>query len=430
MCGLTVFLGYCVERSDFWVFLGAYAAFFGLYGWVIGHIARAEEDSRQRLSQYYTVLGITLRVVLLFSLPNLSDDLYRFLWDGRLTLAGIHPFAHPPVWFVENQVFQSGITPELYAQLNSPRYFTVYPPVCQAVFALAAWVAPNSIWGGMLAIKLFLLVCEIGTIALLRKFSAYSSPLTPHPSLLYALNPLLILEVVGNCHFEGAMIFFLVAGLWLLKRGGVVAPAALWALAVASKLVPLMFVPLVWRWLGWRRGAVFVGVFGATSMLLFAPLLNLDVLANMGRSLDLYFQKFQFNASLYYLLRAVGLWQTGFDKGSVIGPWLGTVVAAGVLGLAFFRLKPQVRFERLTEALLFAAFWQLTCAATVHAWYVTLPFVLGLLTRWWRFVLAWSGAVVLSYSHYAGGLFQENYWLIVVEYALVWLALIWDFKKR
>ncbi len=440
LCGLTVFLGYCVQRSDFWVFFGAYAAFFGLYGWVISQVTRADTAAQQHISRYYTVLGIALRVMLLFHLPLLSDDIYRFIWDGRLTAAGIHPFAHPPTWFMENQVFPPGITPELYTLLNSPRYFTVYPPVCQAVFAATAWLAPTSIWGGMLVIKLLLLACEIGTIKLMPKFTLHCPLLTAHSSLLYALNPLLILEVVGNCHFEGAMIFFLMAGLWMLCESSeavtqshrltiplsVIGAAVLWALAVASKLVPLMFLPLVWRWLGWRRGAVFVAVFGLASVLLFAPLLSPEVLANMGRSLDLYFQKFQFNASLYYLLRAVGLWQTGFDKGSIIGPWLGVVVAAGVLGLAFFRLKTHDKLERLVEALLFATLLQLTCAATVHAWYVTVPLTLSLLTRWWRFGLVWSGAVALSYSHYASGLFQENYWLIAVEYALVWLALSWD----
>ena len=148
-------------------------------------------------------------------------------------------------------------------------------------------------------------------------------------------------------------------------------------------------------------------------------------------ALHVFAEKFQFNASLYYLLRGVGLWQTGFDKGSVIGPWLGMAVAAGVLGLAFFRLKPKARFEHLVEAMLLATFLQLTCAATVHAWYVTVPFALGALTRRWRrFVMVWSGAVALSYSHYAGGLFQENHWLIAAEYAAVWLALFWDARKR
>lgn len=428
LCGLTFFLGYYARRSDFWVFLSAYAAFFGLYGWVVSHIARAEEADCQRLSRYYTVLGIALRVALLFNLPNLSDDIYRFLWDGHMTLAGIHPFAHPPIWFVENQVPLPGIAIDLYPQLNSPRYFSVYPPVCQGVFALAAWLAPNSIWGGMLVIKLFLLACEIGTVALL--YSNFKLQ-TSNSALLYALNPLVVLEVVGNCHFEGAMIFFLLVGLWMLREGRVTWPAILWALAVASKLVPLMFLPLVWRWLGWGRGLVFVAVFGAASVVLFAPLLSPEVLANMSRSLDLYFQKFQFNASLYYLLRAVGIWQTGFDRGDFIGPTLGGAAAVGILLLACFRLNPQDRFGRLTEVMLHVAFLHLTCAATVHPWYITLPFVLSLSAdrRYW-FVWAWSAAVVLSYSHYADGAFQENYSLIAVEYAAVWAVFLGEIRKK
>lgn len=432
MCGLTVFLGYYARRSDFWVFLSAYAMLFGLYSWIVTYIARTEDGSRRPLSRYYTALGIALRIVLLFNIPNLSDDLYRFLWDGHMTLAGIHPFAHPPVWFVENQVPLPGIVTDLYPQLNSPRYFSVYPPVCQGVFALAAWLAPNSIWGSMLGIKLFLLTCEIGTVTLLSKFDSESHAMRRAPStVLYALNPLVLLEVVGNCHFEGAMIFFLMAGLWMLREGRVTWPAVLWALAVASKLVPLMFLPLVWRWLGWRKGAIFVAVFGATSIALFAPLLNPEVLVNMSRSLDLYFQKFQFNASLYYLLRAVGVWQTGFDRGDLIGPTLGAAAAAGILLLACFRLKTQDRFGRLTEAMLLAAFLHLTCAATVHPWYITLPFVLSLTAdkRYW-FVWAWSAAVVLSYAHYADGLLQENYSLIAIEYAAVWAVFFGEIRKE
>jgi len=442
MCGLTVFLGYFAQRSDFWAFLAAYLVFFGLYGWVLAQMSvLAEEPSRQRLSRYYTGLGIALRVLLLFSLPNFSDDLYRFLWDGCLTMAGIHPFAHTPAWFVENQIFPPGTSPELYALLNSPRYFTVYPPVCQAVFALAAWLAPNNIWGGMLVMKLLLLACEIGTISVLSKFDFTkairpsacrdSSCIIHHSSLLYALNPLLLLEVVGNCHFEGAMIFFLLAGLWGLRQGRAVQPAVLWALAVASKLVPLMFLPLVWRWLGWWRGSVFLLVFGAASVLLFAPLLQPEVLSNMSRSLDLYFQKFQFNASVYYLLRAVGLWQTGFDRGDLIGPGLGLAVLLGVLAWTAFRLRAGMPFGVLVEALLFATFLQLSCAATVHPWYVTVPLALSLLTeRWWRVGVAWSCVVALSYSHYADGFFRENYALIALEYAVVWAALIWALRKN
>ncbi|MBC7777776.1 MAG: hypothetical protein H7246_20245, partial [Phycisphaerae bacterium] len=86
--GLTVFLGYFVQRSDFHTFIAAYTAFFGLYVWVVFYQQKHFSSPQTRL---LLGLGIGLRVLLLFSIPNLSDDYARFLWDGHLTVAGIHP---------------------------------------------------------------------------------------------------------------------------------------------------------------------------------------------------------------------------------------------------------------------------------------------------------------------------------------------------
>ena len=79
----------------------------------------------------------------------------------------------------------------------------------------------------------------------------------------------------------------------------------------------------------------------------------------------------------------------------------------------------------LSHAIFFALLLQLFLSATVHPWYATVPIALGLLTRW-RFPIVWSGLAALSYSHYAGGLFQENYWLIALEYSTLWLFILWE----
>ncbi|MEO0876545.1 MAG: hypothetical protein AAFY48_18235 [Bacteroidota bacterium] len=78
--------------------------------------------------------------------------------------------------------------------------------------------------------------------------------------LWYALNPLIIVEVVGNLHFEGAMIFFLLLGLWALLRWKgsdnkwwLAISAVAMAMAVSSKLLPLLFFPFLIRRLGWWR---------------------------------------------------------------------------------------------------------------------------------------------------------------------------------
>ncbi|MEO6759814.1 MAG: hypothetical protein ABIO24_10205 [Saprospiraceae bacterium] len=421
-CGLTVFLGYYVQRSEFGWLLAAYGLFFGLYL----AIAFGEKELSASWQKGYLGLGIALRVLLLFSLPNLSDDFYRFVWDGHLTVACIHPFAQLPVYFVTVNRTVPGLSPELFAQLNSPTYFTVYPPLCQAIFALAVWVSPHSLWGEVVVMKLFLLAGELGTLRLVSRLGSKQKV------LLYALNPLLILEIVGNCHFEGLMIFFLLAGWYVLQRQRLAAAAGFWGMATAIKLLPPLFLPLVWRWLGGRRGWRFQLFFAGACGLLFLPLLDQQVLMNMSQSLELYFQRFEFNASWYYLVRQLGQWWTGYYYVKIIGPVLGLVTLLGTLWLTG-RTQTAGRAEPrrwpLPETMLWAVFLYLSCATTVHPWYATVPLALSLLTSW-RFPLLWSGLIVLSYSHYARGGSAENFWLIGLEYGILWAFIGWEVSTR
>lgn len=409
LASLTIYLGYFVERTDFQSYILAYGAFFGLYLWAV--FFQKNIPFRQLLA-----LGIALRVLLLFNLPNLSDDYFRFIWDGRLTLAGYHPFLYLPGYFIENHQLPRGITPELYHQLNSPHYFTVYPPVCQAVFALAAWLAPENNWAAVLVMKLFLFACELGTLRLLTRHQG-------HPSaLLYALNPLILLEITGNCHFEGAMILFLLTGIVAIQQNQLLRAAIFWALATASKMVPLLFLPIVWRWLGWRKGLKFNILFGLATLVLFAPLLA--VLPNILQSLDLYFREFQFNASVYYLVREVGYAKIGWDIGEFSGPRLAVATVAGVLLIALFTGSQEKKPDhRLATAMLLAMTLYLSFAAVVQPWYVCVPLAISLLTRW-RYAVLWSGLVALSYSHYDGGLRQEHWGLIALEYGVLWTGVV------
>ncbi len=322
-------------------------------------------------------------------------------------------------------------------------------------------------------------------------------PPTPLPlgggvggGVLYALNPLILLEITGNAHFEGAMLCFLLAGILFLQKNRLVPAAGFWALAVAGKLVPLLFLPIVWVHLGFRKGLRFLLFFSAFSALLFAPLLNLEILENTAGSLNLYFRQFAFNAGGYYLLKEAGkmLADPSVDVGRTLGPVLGVVVFLGVWVLALFTYptagflsiihkwfklnyrcslhqphphplpqrgggpdsaflndsKNEIRNcsegkppspwgEGMGVGLLFASTLYLALATTVHPWYIALPFGLSLLTKW-RYPVVWTAVAMLSYSHYAGGGFRENYWLIALEYLALLGFFVWEwlraFQKR
>jgi alpha-1,6-mannosyltransferase len=415
---LTIFLGYYADRTDFIPFILAFLAAFLLYGW----LAFGYHNISFR---HLLWLGVALRLLLLFSMPQMSDDVFRFLWDGRLTVAGYHPFLHTPRYFIDSHTEIPGITPDLFLRLNSPDYFTVYPPVCQAVFAAAGFVSPVEVLPAVVVIKLFMLIFEGYTVWLLWK-NRGKFGLPENAAVMYALNPLVILEFSGNLHFEGAMICFLLAGFIALQKDKIVPGAICWALATATKLLPLMLLPAVWKWLGLQKGARFVLFFGLITAVLFSPLLA--VLPNLLESLDLYFRQFQFNASFYYVIRVLGLWLKGWDIGEYSGPALGLLTLAGVIWLAL-QVRTGDSAPALARTLLFSFFLYLSMAAVVQPWYVAVPMVFSLFTRH-RFLILWSGLAALSYSHYNGGQFQEHYWLIALEYVFVWKQLVGEEYRR
>jgi hypothetical protein len=366
-------------------------------------------------------------VTTFFAFPNLSDDVYRFIWDGRLLVQGINPFSHLPSYYIENQATISNIDTSLFLKLNSPDYFTIYPPVCQSIFWLACFLFPNNELSSMLVMKCFLFVCELGSFYFILKL-LQQQKLDKIRFFWYALNPLIILEICGNLHFEGAMICFLFGALYFLFESNnetyppkkalrfLVLAAFFFALSVASKLLPLLFLPLLWRYLGLKKGAMFQLLVGIFCAMLFLPLLNTTVLQNMSSSLGLYFQKFEFNASLYYLLKPIGTWIYDYNPRILIGRTLSILTIIGIIFLAFRQQKNDT--TSLFSNLLFAFVLYLCCSSTVHPWYLSMALALSLFTGH-RFVLLWSGLIFLTYSHYNGGGFKENYLYILGEYSVV-----------
>jgi len=418
MAGLTAGLGYVTGQSDFGYILGFYAPLFLLYLLLFNLAGKSQAPPLA----YFIGLAVGLRVLLLFAEPGLSDDIYRFVWDGRLLVQGINPFDQLPVYYIENGIRVPGITEALFRELNSPEYFTIYPPMAQATFALAAWLIPESVSGSALVMKGFLLLCELGTLWLLIRLLQHFR-LPPKNILLYALNPLIIVEIMGNLHYEGAMVFFLLLAFWWLTQDRWRLSAVAIALSVASKLLPLMFLPFLIRRLGWRRSIAYFAITGGVLLLLFFPLASGVFLSNFGDSLDLYFRKFEFNASVYYLVRWVDFQRLGYNNIARIGPWLAIITAAGILLLA--ALERDHSWRKLPARWLFAICLYLFLTTTVHPWYLSLPVGLCLFTRF-RFPILWSGLVFLTYLNYSYDPYWENLWVVALEYALVIGMLGWE----
>lgn len=415
--GAIVFLGLVPEQSDFEMMLPALVFAFGSYFWMI-----SRELSKQQVF-FFIALGVLARLSLLFTFPNFSDDIYRFIWDGRLLNSGINPFDYLPSYYIEEgQSTIPGITVGLYEALNSQAYFTIYPPLAQAVFYVSTWLSPNSLVGSAILMKLFLLACELGTLYLL-----YDLLKDKKLVLIYALNPLIIIEIMGNLHFEGAMLFFLLLAYYLLLKERLVWSAVAFSLAVISKLLPLMFLPFLIRRLGWKRSIQYFLIIGFLVLLSFLPLYSPVFIENISQSFDLYFRRFEFNASLYYFVRWIGYEWRGYNLIGTIGPSLALFSTSLILLLALFEKRRSI--DSLAESWFWAICIYLLFTTTIHPWYTSLPILLCLFGKS-RFPVLWSGLIMLTYINYSYADYFENLWVVGFEYLLVLVYLIWEWRQR
>lgn len=216
--------------------------------------------------------GIFFRILLLFSVPNLSDDVYRFIWDGRLMANGINPFGALPIEVMQLSPIP-GISTQLYHQLNSPSYYTIYPSVLQTIFWLTAKVFPDNIFGAIVCMKVIILLAEAGTVLLLPVILKHLQK-PKHFALLYALNPLVIAELTGNVHFDAVMIFFLMLAFLFILQNKIYLSAIFLGLSISSKLVPVLFLPLIIKKLGWKQGLIYSIISGFVTIVLFSFLLT------------------------------------------------------------------------------------------------------------------------------------------------------------
>lgn len=418
-------IAYSIQRFETQFLLPVYATLFFAYAWIT-------KQAQEEQISFWLVVAFLFRFIFLFSLPSLSDDFYRFIWDGRLWNAGYHPFSELPSAYVQQGI--AGVDKELFSKLNSPEYFTIYPPVSQFVFWLSVKISPQSILGSVIVMRTILLLAEAGSVfivyKLLKKLSLFSADI-----LLYALNPLVIIELTGNLHFEGLVIFFVLLSVYLLLSNQWLASAFSIALAIGSKLVPAIFLPALFSRLGVKQSLKY----GLAAMLVlwicFLPLLTVEVIRSMSESIGLYFNRFEFNASLYYLVREFGFWKYGYNIIQTVGWKLGLTASILILLLSFRgglnwgpRLQ-QTSFNMLITDWMWVLSIYFLFTTILHPWYITTLVALSIFTSF-RFPVIWSGLIFLTYAGYTSDSFQENLWLTAIEYVVVIGYLIFELKAR
>ena len=391
---------------------------------------------------YFRLLVISallFRVLFLFSIPNLSQDFYRFIWDGRMILEGFNPYLYTPDSFIQNGKFPITQAQELYNGMGalSASHFTNYPPINQLCFAIAALLSGKSVLGSVMVLRTLIIAADIGTLYFGKKLLERLK-LPSNRIFWYLLNPFIIIELTGNLHFEGVMIFFLVWSLYLLHCGKWKWAAIILACSISVKLIPLLFLPLFfWYFTRQKRDTStalsmtklisFYAIAGFTTLLLFLPFFSLEFINNYTKTVALWFGQFEFNASIYYLFREIGFIITGYNQIAIIGKVLPILSILIILGFSFFRKNNTI--PKLTTSMLLAFTCYLFLSTTVHPWYIATLVILCVFTNY-KFPLVWSLALILSYLAYSNASDSENLWIIGLEYLIVFAAFVWEVILR
>ncbi len=414
---LLINLGYFTQRQSFGQLIGLYTGLFVLYYCLIYTFKNAREA---------IITGIFFRILLLFAIPALSDDFYRFVWDGRLLSHGLNPYTILPAEFVQSIDFKPIIGDKsIFDKLNSPNYYTVYPPLNQFIFGISAWLSPNNLWLNVIFLRVFILSAEVGILLIIAKLSAKKIKLSSNPKViaLYAFNPLIIIELCGNLHFEGVVMFFVVWAFYvgIKERFHLFFSAFLFACAVCVKLLPLVFIPLVIKKIGFKKGIWYGALVATFCGFFFLPFFDKALIEKLFSSVNLYFQKFEFNASIYYLLREVGYWIWGYNIIGFLGKTLAFITFSSIILISW-------KVKDIHQAALFILTLYFAMATTIHPWYATNLLVIAIFTNF-RYPILWSYTVFFSYAAYQTDLYQENLYLVILEYVLVLGMMIYELKQ-
>src|SRR3989454_3568056 len=197
--------------------------------------------------------GLLFRALMLPTPVYLSSDLFRYLWDGRVQLAGVNPYRYAPS-APELAHLRDG---EIHPRINRPAARTIYPPAAQWLFALSAALAPGSIVGWRLLLLLFDGATVAMLLLLLRRLGV-----PPTAVIIYAWSPLVIFEGVQAGHVEAAMISLVLPALLLRQTGSSVLAGAALGVAVLMKLYPAVLLPAWWRRDDWRFPAATAATVG------------------------------------------------------------------------------------------------------------------------------------------------------------------------
>ncbi len=411
---VIVYLTLYTDRTEFYNLLLGFVS-LTILAILIG------SEQHQKASRIL-LLGLIARIVVLVGFPTLSDDIYRFIWDGKLLHSGINPFLFTP-----KELITSGIATHvhglisLYPNLNSKEFYSIYPPLVQTINLIGVIVGGENINLVAFVIKSFIFMADIGSMFLIYKLINGTSSNSNIYLTFYALNPLVIFEISGNAHHEGIYLFFILLGITLFRNKKYLFAGSSVGLAVATKILPLIFLPVFIAAApnNYTRFNFATG-FSTAAIIFLLPLVNNEILNAILSSGELYYNYFAFNSPVYQLTEFISqFYSKPWELTSFTG-YFSLLSVPGILVISYYVLNRRLS---IASGLFWSLFIYLALSRMIHPWYLVplagLGIISGNLTG-----TVWLLLSFVTYSTYFATPYHENKLWLITEYTLLILFII------
>ena len=362
-------------------------------------LAIRELSSTPKFPKRVIVFGLALAAFWHIQFLRMSsgpdDDIHRYVWDGRVQRLGYNPYIVVP----SDPAFGGLHTPETRT-LNNPDVPSPYPPGAQLFFRAVTTIRESTF-----ALKVAFVVCDLAIVLVLLDILRRSGQ-EAHWILVYAWHPLLASEVAGSGHVDIVGALLLLVSFAALGRRWRAVAALAFGLAVTMKLLPIVLLPLYWKRIRIRDGALAAVVAG----LLYVPFFN------QGRipigSLGTYVQRFRFNDPVFATLERVAAPQLV----------VALAVLVGFLTAIWMRRRSA---ESSSDAFAWPMAASLLCAPVVYPWYMLwlLPFIRSTSTVP---IMIWTLSIISTYYVWhlrtVGRPWVVPEWIVLLEYGSVAVA--------
>lgn len=374
-------------------------------------------------------LAVLFRVALLAAPPSLSDDVWRYVWEGRVQAAGFDPYRLAP----DADALAPLRDAEVHPRVNNPGIPAVYPPGHELVLRGVAAAG-----GGALSLRALAAAADLATgllVALVLRASGRPTGRAVAPLFC----PLGVIEFAGSGHGDSLFLLALVGAVALAGSGRRSLAAIAFGLSVALRAVPAILLPAFLRPLGSRLAIALL--VAALPVIPFATGEPRD--ASPFRGAREYAKRWRHNDSAFRALLSVSearlatiessgpLWmkERVRDHRDDFNPLTGAkslaaaALAVGLVSVVLLR-------RSLATTVLLSLFLLLLLSTTVHPWYVTWLVPFAALSSRPAPALVFASTAFLAYHVFVGEEngkpWSENGIVVAIEYAPVYAALAWE----